>query len=182
MDNPYEPPASLEDADADPTPRFAIWNLARLKQNLAERRVPEHHGFIYLLLNGFLILLSGTSFLYSDAPDAWDHVDSGLYLVTFLLGTLYLYARNGGREGQDFLLRFFALTWVFGLRFVVLLILPVSLIVIPGLYFLQDWLLLPEEFPLEDILSLVLGILLEIVYYWRLGHHLRDVSERAASD
>jgi len=98
------------------------------------------------------------------------------YAVTIMVvgaGTYAAYSANGGSAGADFASRYFALGWVLFIRLVVLVVLPAVVLMFAAGVALQRTRTpdKPEEWGFS-----VVGILFEIVYYWRMVLHLRQVS------
>ena len=152
-----------------------FWRLERLKQDLIAGTVSERSSLSYLLW-----FVGVTTALYAiplGELNVWDHVDSIVVVLGFLLGTLYLYRCNLGDSGDDFLTRFVSLGWVFSIRFTVLTAIPA---VSAGLIiesFLSGG--IPEHSTAFE--SAVLA-LLEAGYYLRLGHHFSEVSSVRVAD
>ncbi len=146
-----------------------FWRIEKLKQDLVAGAVSERSSLLYLLWFGGI-----TTALYLiplGQLNIWDHVDSAVIVLAFIVGTVYLYRCNLGPSGQDFLLRYISLGWVYSVRFTFLVGIPV---IAAGL--VAEALLYGEvpqdSTPFE---SAVLA-LLEVAYFIRLGHHFSAVS------
>ena len=146
-----------------------FWKLNALKQELVSGSVTERERLLYLLWLGsvntaaYAVPLGELNF--------WDHVDSAVTVLGFLLGTWYLYYRNRGSFGRDFLTRYVSMNWVFGIRFTVLVGLPA---IFAGL--IVEFALLGDVPGNSTAFeSAVLG-LVEVVYFLRLGYHFGQVS------
>lgn len=152
-----------------------FWRIARLKSELAASAVGQREAVLYLLWLGGITTVA-SSFPLGEF-NVWDYVDSATMILAFLLGTLYLFSCNGGAAGSSFLVRYVSLSWVFGVRFMVIAGIPTIVAVL-----LAEDLLLPGSVrevtaPWES-LSLVA---LEVGYYLRLGHHFREVANARAA-
>ncbi len=107
-----------------------IWNIEQLKNDIRKNRLTEKDRFIYLFINLFFTAcaLEVISFI----PGSYEFYGwaamSSISNVTFLcIGTYAAYKANGGSSGDDFLGRYFSLSFVVSVRFVVLLILIVPI-------------------------------------------------------
>ncbi|MGD2063883.1 MAG: hypothetical protein PVF51_09935 [Nitrospirota bacterium] len=145
-----------------------FWDVESLKRDLSAGRVDERDSFLYLLCLGGATLAAGAVPL--DAVNVWDQLDALVGAAGFLAGTAYIFRRNGGSGGSDFLTRYLSMCWVFGIRFTILVTIPtlVAVFVLEGLEFgdVSD-----GSTPIE---SAVLAVL-EIAFYLRLGRHFSDL-------
>lgn len=179
MANPYDPPEVVDEPSSGVT--FTIWKISRLKEDLARDRVPEKHAFLYLLLG--IVLSQIWILVFPYWHDLWGYTYAALDLLAIILGTLHLYQSNGGPEGREFLTRYMSLLWVFGLRFLTFPGIPFFLI---APYFIEDLLFrlrVPDE-SYENAffgVQLALTLLYWLIFYWRLGHHFREVRQMATS-
>jgi hypothetical protein len=147
---------------------WLFWDLRGLKQRLVAQSVTDRESLAYLLC------LGGAAFaaLYTrDATQSvWNQVFFATSAAAFLIGTVYVYLRNGGGEGRDFLVRYVSLSWIFGVRFNLLVSLPVLV----ALFSAERAMLARnagETTPAE-----VAGMaILNMVFYIRLGQHFRDI-------
>jgi hypothetical protein len=98
-----------------------------------------------------------------------DGIEAGLYFAVVVGGTVAAYYSNGGRAGRAFLDRYFALAWVLGVRFLVILI-PIVLGLGYVAWQVEDY---PEETMWPEVVAYILVMCL---YYWRLNVHIHDVS------
>jgi hypothetical protein len=146
-----------------------FWKIESLKRDLIAGALSERERLHYLLWLGGV-----TTAAYAiplGPPNVWDHAYSVVMVLGFILGTVYLYYCNHGRSGSDFLTRYVSLSWVFGIRFTVLVSLPT---IVAGL--IAESLLLgavPED---STFFESALSALLEVGYFMRLGRHFSEVS------
>ncbi len=90
------------------------------------------------------------------------------------IGTIYIYRQNGGAEGQHFLQRYFAVGWVITIRLLV-----VFFLVAVAFYGTLD--AIGAETESSHWYDFLFVAVLEAVYYWRIGHHVRDLARRATA-
>ena len=148
-----------------------IWRIKALKRELRAGPMPARRVLPYIL--GFAILLAIAAqlplFLPFPQANKWDVVNCvGTVVLTF--GGLWAaYRANGGPHGSDFAARLVALTWVVGWRLFPAFILLMLIAVV----------LAPEQFASDDapttplLVAITLGY--QLVFYWRLWVHLRDL-------
>jgi len=146
-----------------------FWNIESLKRDLVFDGLGDRESFLYVLWLGLV-----TAALYAipfGEQNVWDHIDSAVGIVAIGVGTYWVYRCNGGAEGSEFLARWVSLSWVFGIRFTVVAIV-VAVALVAGIELLFPGTIREESTPVESV-----GVaLVEIVYYWRLGHHVSAVS------
>ena len=98
--------------------------------------------------------------------------------VFILAGGLRLaYRANGGAEGIDLAGRFLSIAWVLGLRLMVLWLAFFALV------FLGAGVAAALNRELSDsaigIVAWSFALMASLIFFWRLAHHLRDVSRAA---
>jgi len=145
-----------------------FWNTNKLKENLQDKSLTDSEVLPYFILNMIFI-----SIPLSDSWEdynSWDYFDEVLSFLLPILGTIYAYLKNNGKNGSHFLQRYFSLGWVLSLRFCVLLII-ISLFLLLIDYFITDSLNSKTQW-FESLAFL--GV--QIGYYYRLGFHIEDVA------
>jgi hypothetical protein len=148
-----------------------IWRVKALKTELRAGAMPARRVLPYIL--GFAILLALVAqlplFLPFPRANMWDVVNCvGTVVLTF--GGLWAaYRANGGPHGSDFAARLVALTWVVGWRLfpAFILVMLIAAVLAPD-QFASD---APPTTPL--VVAITLGY--QLVFYWRLWVHLRDL-------
>ncbi len=154
-----------------------FWNLEALKQELRAGHLGNEAALRYLLWYGGVVLVAFT-FPYADS---WTHWVTPAWLaveiLVFVLGTLRVYRLNGSALGTDFLGRYVSLSWVFGLRFIVLVSIPATVALV-----LCESMVIGDDAEGDTVLGALVGIGLSAAYYWRLGDHFEDlrVQDRSA--
>jgi hypothetical protein len=100
-----------------------LWDTKHVKQELVAGRVLEGKAFAYFFAIMAFDWLQFTAFRLSPSaapPSAWERADA---LITFgltLCGLAFLFLCNGGIRGQQFLQRYFGLSFVVGWKMVIL--------------------------------------------------------------
>jgi hypothetical protein len=152
------------------------WKTKALRDELLDGKINQEKQMHYLLATMILYLMG-----YSDAITA----SNGALLIEFLLllivtiaGIRFCYRANVSGGHQDFIARFTCLSFPVTIK-MISLIFFVALIIEPlvaGSTSLNaDKSLIGNEY--ADILILVL---LEIIYFWRISVHLRYTSIESA--
>lgn len=148
-----------------------FWRVERLKTDLAVAPMTDRqvlpYFMAYLLLVELTVLLTPFTIV-----NQWDWVDSIASVSLVVLGALYAYQRNGGAGGQQFLPRYFAIGFVVGLRWLVGLVVVMAVVMIGQEVAGHGS---EESTPVETVVL----ILAEAILYWRIGHHIGDVADRA---
>jgi hypothetical protein len=145
-----------------------FWNITALKEDLIADSVTERNRLGYFLWSGGMYVLG--AFPLGDA-NMWDRLDWVGMLIVFVFGSLYAYRCNALGDGRDFLTRIIALGWVFGVRFTVSIVIPVVIAA-----FVIEEIAMGEVAETTTPFQTAALILLEVVFYWRLGHHVKDVA------
>lgn len=139
-----------------------------LKQQLRNRTLSDRDALPYLILDGVVVALMGLN-ISSDGLNALNVVSTFISVAIIIGGTFHVYDQNGGNEGFDLVRKYVVLGWVVGIR-VFLACIPVFLIlgILIGLGNLDD--------AFSDFLIMCCGAAVSIIYYQRLGRHIRDTT------
>jgi hypothetical protein len=147
-----------------------FWRIEKLKSEMAARPLSDGQALPYLVV--FVALYAGLGYLPHISFNVWDVLGAVFSVALAVVGTIYVYRRNGGAAGQYFLQRYFALGWVVTVRWFVVL-LPAILAffgVLEGLGFT-----IRDETQWYEFAFMAIA---EILVYWRIGHHVGDLSTR----
>jgi hypothetical protein len=119
-------------------------------------------------------LMSAVWFIPGWTRNVWDHMSTGISVLLSILGTIWLFQRNGGATSQHFLQRYLAIGWVVAVRWTtaILLLLVLSYSV---LYSLD---VVAETTTWHEVVFFALA---EAVLYWRMGVHIHDLAARTAT-
>ncbi|XXY46658.1 hypothetical protein WME91_42320 [Sorangium sp. So ce269] len=105
-----------------------FWNIKALRAALAHGTLPERARFIYLLTSVSVAVAVPEIPAPSRPKNAWDWLWSGIAIASTVLGMIWAYHLNGGSHGRHFLERYVSLSWVYTLRFTVIVMLPVLML------------------------------------------------------
>jgi len=148
-----------------------FWKIDNLKKDLAKNTVSEKEQFKYLLATTILYSLFIIPFMENNIWDIYSAIVSGIIAI---FGTYYIYRINGGSNGKYILQRFLSLGWVIGIRWLVLIMLPIMIIYFIGLEIFSTG--IPEYTTVYD---LVLINLIYLIYFCLLGKHIKEVSVKS---
>ena len=143
-----------------------FWSIQRLKKKLAARPLTAREELPYVLAFFTLWTINAYSsvlFPQSAIANIWDRLSAGWSIALGIAGTIYIYRRNGGGEGEHFLQRFVVIGWVVTVRWFVW-VMPVLLFYYAVLADLEDDQATWHEFVLFGVC--------EAILYWRTGHHV----------
>jgi uncharacterized RDD family membrane protein YckC len=148
-----------------------IWNINGLKSDLAERRLSGADTLIYLAC---ILAVQGVSWVlaYPEGGvfNLWDNIETIGFAVFLIVGSVYCYYTNGGRKGGDFMSRYISLAWVFGVRYTVVVLIPLSLVLYTPISMFTE---LPDNTQWYDTLFYAI---LRIPFYLVLSKHIKDVA------
>lgn len=144
-----------------------FWRIHELKIGLARSPLGSLEGLQYVLALGVV----STAYPYLLGPpdpqpfNSWDHIGSVGMFVLCVIGVIWCFLANGGKNGPDFLSRFLSLGWVLAIRFIVLALVPMMIVV----FALEDW---RGEIPTEtSALRVSASLLVLALFFLRLRHH-----------
>ena len=139
-----------------------------LKQKLSSRSLSDGEALPYLILEGVVTVLLYLD-ISSEGLNAFDLVSVIISVAILIGGTFHVYDQNGGKEGFDLVQKYIVLGWVVGFR-VFLASIPLFLMlgVLIGLANIDD--------AISDMLSVICGVAVKLIYYQRLGEHIRDTT------
>ena len=150
-----------------------LWSTAHVKRQLASGPMSEAKTFVYFLAIMAFDWLQFTAFRLSRSSEpipAWTYFDAWFALAITLAALVYLFLCNGGTRGAHFLYRYFPLSVVVGWKFV-----AASLIVFPAVK-----VLLSGASPNVNGWSLSVTLAaLNLVMFYRIGHHLKWLSRES---
>ena len=151
-----------------------IWSTGFVRDLLRTDRLSEAASFGYFLAIMTFDWLQFTVIATTPTPSIspWSTAGSWITFAVTVLGLLYLYIKNGGGAGKQFLRRYFPLSVTVGWKFV-------------GAMFVTLW-LIPVALVGQstDILgwSSTVGLaVVNIVMFWRIGFHLGSLAHETGA-
>ena len=146
-----------------------FWRIEKLKAQMAARPLSEREALPYLVV--FVGLSAAVGYIPQTMSNVWDGLGAAWNVALAVVATIYIYRQNGGADGQHFLQRYFAIGWVVGIRWLVV-------IVLTTIAFIATLTALRLETEHTTWYSFMFFAIAEAVVYWRIGHHVRDLANR----
>jgi len=155
-----------------------FWDIKQLKSDL-KIGLNKRQNFIYIL-----IFIVGGAIIVSDIVEGYfQHNNSYIELIFVcvsllitLIGTVLAFISNGGAKGLKFAERYFSISWVMSVRFMVL-----SIVLMPGAFLIIsifDYLALDNiAHQNVRITYYLLGLILVTYFYSRVCFHIRSLSK-----
>lgn len=149
-----------------------VWNTAFVKESLRKERLSEAASFKYFLAIMVFDWLQFTLIATTPTPSIslWSAAGSWATFAITVFGLPYLYRKNGGADGKQFLLRYFPLSITVGWKFVVAML--VALWLAPVVLAGQS----NETLGWSTTIALAL---INIAMFWRIGLHLNSLSDES---
>jgi len=149
-----------------------FWDINSLKRDLCKGALSESETFKYLF--AYLLCMSISYLPRSKPTEPVVVILSLIGPIILACGVYYCYRKNGGHKGQFFVQRFLPLIFVAGMRWGVMVFIPYLAIFV---------ILVVSKILLLHTISLVAGIyIISVLFYWRIGQHLGDVSKEYERD
>jgi hypothetical protein len=149
-----------------------IWKIDKLKEEIKKGELKEKDRFLYALI--YIILgavgMEAMGLMPIDNGNVWDAINSISNIVVVTLGTIFAFKANGGSKGLDFLGRYFSISFVVAIRFLVILI-PV-LIVLLAYY---SFAITKDPDLSSTAYDTIPFLIWSAALYWRVCVHIADV-------
>ena len=154
-----------------------LWNIQELKKVLMLDQLSEKYKFCYLFINMLLFAVFTDISLFSPTEvTKVDKINSIIGIVIQSIGLITAFKMNGGSDGKEFLTRCTSLYVSLSVRFIVytFVFLVLNMAFMALLSFL-----LPNKYlgDISNAIDMAFVPVLEIVFFWRLAIHIRDVSK-----
>lgn len=151
-----------------------FWQIAKVREQLASGVLNERTGFKYFMAHvvfyslAYLILGEG-------GGERVDYIIAMLSIPITIGGVLYAHHCNSGYEGENFYTRLFAISWVMTIK-----LLAAGVVFFFLLSLFEG---AAENVDASSYLYTEAGvfILFQLIYYWRIGHHMRRTNDLAAA-
>ena len=154
-----------------------LWNISELKKVLMLDQLSEQYKFYYLFINMLLFaVFSDISMFFPTEVTIVDKVNSILGVVIQSIGLIIAFKLNGGKEGKEFLSRCTSLYVSLSFRFIIFTLCFMLLNI--GFMGLLSF-VIPNKYlgDISNIIDMSFIPIFEIVFFWRLAVHIRDVNK-----
>jgi len=151
------------------------WDIEKLKKELINDRISDHEAYKYLLATIIFYPVLAIDYTTTTVNRA-DTISDLLYVLVAAYAVVLSYQYNGGKNGVRFLQRYTALTFVVGVRWVIMVVVPTVLAKT----------IIVNAFPLFRIpvflttLDIFVSLGLELVYLYLLVRSINHVARGAA--
>ena len=141
-----------------------------LKEKLRERTLSDGESLPYWILLNVLILLAIV--IPTGDFNVWNAIDGVISLLFTICGIYHVYSQNGGSSGFDFIQKVVVLGWVVVVR-CLLVFIPIMFI-----FYVFVGILMGEGiFENTNFLNVLVSAAFCIIYYQRLGEHIKDTTK-----
>ncbi|MGI8924198.1 MAG: hypothetical protein ACR2HJ_09225 [Fimbriimonadales bacterium] len=151
-----------------------FWNIDKLKEEMAAGPFTDRQLLPYVVTLTALSSAAVTLLVLVGSltgMNLWDWLSGASSFLLAIVGTLFIYRRNGGPEGKHFLQRILVVGWVVSIR---------CLVAMVAIMFLLAVLVWSDETVDTKWYDALLFAVVEAVAYWRIGYHVRDLATRTA--
>ena len=152
-----------------------FWNIKALKAEIKSGNFGDKEAISYIVVTIFLYMLDielTERWGPLEIRNIWNTVNSILCLLITVFGTIYAYSKNGGAQGKNFANKFFAISFVTGIHFLVYFLGVMILMLIYWDYVFPDT---------GDISTTPFEVFVYTVWYGALyyvvGKHMEDTVE-----
>lgn len=108
-----------------------FWKIELLKDDIRNNKFDDKALLPYIILTIALYTFGTEIMAYSpyEEVNIWTYVLSFMNILIPIVGTVYIYNKNGGANGTNFANKYFSISFVVGIRFLIYLI-PMIIILI----------------------------------------------------
>jgi len=148
-----------------------FWKIESLKQDIRADLFTDKNliPYVVLYIGCCVAAIEMNGYLPYEDINLWTYLQSTLFILIPIAGTIYAYSCNGGANGEGFASKYFSIGFVVGIRFVVFLIPIVVLMIIYWLVMFPE----QEVFPTTFLEVLVLSSWYALAYF-RIAKHIGD--------
>jgi hypothetical protein len=155
-----------------------IWfDIKQLENKISNNELSDKEGFYYFLAYSIfqLIILS----LFTDDSNSWKLSGLVIAIVITIWGLWATYDVNNEIDGKDYLKRYLAISWVIGMRLIVVSILiGILLGILFGMYSVKNNVDLRDPNPLFDLAGLIFQALFTLICYLLIINSFRRLKNR----
>jgi len=151
-----------------------FWNIEALKNDIREGSLSENDRFIYFIIYLFFSAIGLELIMYTPIENAniWDYVDSLLNILIVIVGTVFAYKANGSSSGNDFLGKYFSISFVVSIRFLIYLVPLMGLLIVCYEYVLSD-----SEVLATTYIDVIPFIVWSSLLYWNICKHIKQINQ-----
>ena len=148
-----------------------IWQIKKLKEELANNTISQSNLFLYYLLIGILgalFLIPNSNFYedYQQVSSPW--IEWGITNFVYLLGLFFCYKANKGNLGKNFIDRVISLEIVLAIRYLIFLFLPLTIF----------WVVFFDGGIYSDYIQIFNSVVFDIVVTLRVIFCIKEVANQ----
>ena len=148
-----------------------IWQINKLKEELANNTISQSNLFLYYLLIGILgalLLIPNSNFYedYQQVSSPW--IEWGITNFVYLLGLFFCYKANKGNLGKNFIDRVISLEIVLAIRYLIFLFLPLTIF----------WVVFFDGGIYSDYIQIFNSVVFDIVVTLRVIFCIKEVANQ----
>ena len=144
-----------------------LWRINLLKEDIKENKLTNReymaYGIAFLSLYGLLLL-----FAIVQIYMVWNPMMVEVQILVATGGIYYAYYLNGASQGENFREKLFSVGWVFLLRSVFFMSIGML-----NLYVMTNLFGFEALFTAKN--SILIGLLFEMLLYWRIAKHIESL-------
>ena len=149
-----------------------FWHIEKVREQLASGAISERTGFKYFMAH---IVLYSLAYVPIFETEPFDYAVGLLLIPITVGGVLYAHRSNGGYEGENFYTKLFTISWVMTVKLLVAIVVYFALF---GFFTAAAG---GKDDLSYNIAKAVLFTLFMLVYYWRIGVHIRHTNQLIAT-
>ena len=148
-----------------------IWQIKKLKEELANNTISQRNLFLYYLLFGIsvtLLIIPINNYYedYQEVSSQW--IEWGITSFVYLLGLFFCYKANKGNLGKNFIDKVISFEIVLAIRYAIFLFIPLTIL----------WVVFFDGGIYSDYIQLFIRIVYEIVLTLRVIFCIKEVANQ----
>lgn len=157
-----------------------LWNTKELAVKLKDGELSQVERFKYLFAFIVLLTLVSEVCLYiGETPTVISITESIMVIVITIVGTLLSYKNNKDGDNNEFIDRYICLSIPLMIKLIILLIGGYIIYMVAGYIVLSD--AFDKHIDSTSWINVLFTLLFELLFYWRLNHHIGWVSHNKTS-
>ena len=158
-----------------------FWKIESLKKDITDGSFGDKELLPYLVIYVGLSALGAAlvGYLPIENINMWDYVNSILYVLVPIVGTIYVYRQNGGGNGENFASKYLAIGFVVTIRFIgflSIISLPIGVVYMFFGVVFDLFGVVPdeEEKNRTTFFGVISSFALHLLFFFRIGKHIGD--------
>ncbi len=153
-----------------------FWNIKALKAQIKRGELDDRETLPYFIVSGLLFIFIFNTLCMDPSntkSNIWDLLSIFVDMVLLVVGTLYAYKKNGGTQGENFIRKYIAISFVVSVRFFLFSILLLLFVALPIVtFFFPSWL----NNEATDPFSVLFYTAWQTLLYYRIAKHVEETA------